>query len=77
MPENNDTTSEQPKKKGRRPDYRLKAYEHSTKKSADVGAGWVGENGVISITLNLCAVLEHRHGITFNLFPVINDEVPY
>lgn len=62
------------KPKGRQPNYRLRAMNKVTEQKADVGAGWLNEDGSISIKLNLCVVLTSSADLVITLFP--NDREP-
>ena len=46
--------------RGITPSHFLKAFDKFTETGAKVGAGWLNENGSISIRLNLCTVLALR-----------------
>jgi hypothetical protein len=56
--------------KGRKPEYRLKVLRKSTEETAEQGAGWVNENGSITIRLNLCAVIHSDPDLLVTLFPL-------
>lgn len=42
---------------GRVPDYNLSAMDKTTDQKAQVGAGWLNEDGTISVRLNFLTVL--------------------
>lgn len=63
------------KPKSRQPDYKLSAMDKNTGvKCPNVGAGWIKDDGRISIKLNLCTVLTGNNpDLVLTLFP--NDNV--
>lgn len=58
-------------KKGRKPDFRLKVFDKDTEESGEVGAGWLNDDGSISVRLNHWVVLDQRQlrGSILTLFP--------
>lgn len=56
--------------KPRKPDYRLKAFDKTTERAAEVGAAWKNDTGSISIVLNPCVVLTADSPYALTLFPV-------
>ena len=60
---------------GRKPDYRLKAMqpfvtrERWIDSKGSVGAGWLNENGSISIRLDPFITLRSEPGLILTLFP--------
>ncbi len=55
---------------GRKPEYRLKVKHKVTNQTAEQGAGWVNEDGSITIKLDLCAVLTSDKELLVTLFPI-------
>lgn len=56
----------------RKPDYKLKVLNKKTEDRAEVGAGWANEDGSISSTINICAVITRDPDEVITLFPVDN-----
>lgn len=55
---------------GRKPEFRLKAgLPDVSSRLTEVGAGWINDNGSISIVLNPFTVLDARTKITLILYP--------
>lgn len=53
----------------RLPDYRLKLLNKKTSaKNENAGAGWVNEDGSITLVLNPCVVLESNSDLLYTLF---------
>lgn len=53
-----------------KPTYTLSAMDKVTKKRHPVGAGWIGENGMIAITINRFVVLSGQDDtMILKLFP--------
>ena len=57
-------------KRGRSPDFRLRAYDKRAKKGTNVGAGWTAENGSINVVIDPFIVLRQRENYSFHLYPV-------
>jgi hypothetical protein len=57
---------------GRRPTHRLSVKSRTDRGQGVIGAGWMREDGSISISLNPCVVLSHDDDVMIFLFP--NDE---
>lgn len=62
------------KPKGRSPDYILKVKHKESEDTAKQGAGWLNEDGSITINLDLCCVLTRDKNLLITLFP--NDKQP-
>jgi len=59
------------KPKGNTPDYRLKMFNKMTDEKGEVGAGWLNEDGSISIRLNPCVQLSNDNpAVSFRLWPL-------
>ena len=55
---------------GKKPTYRLSIKKREPEKGQGViGAGWLDEDGTISIVLNPCVVLTSESNVTIKLFP--------
>lgn len=57
-----------------KPTHKLKILikdEPNTK--AEIGAGWLNEDGHITIQLNPCVVLKRDKNVVINLFPINKD----
>lgn len=54
----------------RQPDYRLWAIAEDESSKGTCGAGWLNDDGSVSIKLNPCVVLEQSRGMTIKLYPV-------
>jgi hypothetical protein len=55
--------------KGRPPDFRLRAFNKQTEKGHNVGAGWMSEDGTVTIVLDPFVVLRTKKDYSFHLFP--------
>lgn len=54
---------------GRAPDFRLRAFDKVAEKGHSVGAGWLSEDGTVTIVLDPFVVLRTRKNFSFHLFP--------
>lgn len=55
---------------GPKPQYRLCALNKRTgQKSQNLGAAWINDIGSISLTLNLCVVMQSDPDMVYTLFP--------
>lgn len=61
--------SEEPRSKGRQPDFNLSALDKDTGKKGKVGAAWKNADGTISISLNNFVVLSAQQPLVLTLFP--------
>ena len=61
--------SDEVKKKGRSPDYRLKSLNKVTEASAKVGAAWINEDGTITVVLDPGAIVLGCPEVLLTLFP--------
>lgn len=57
-------------KVGRKPEFRLKVKHKVSEQTANQGAGWLNDDGSITIKLDLCAVLTHDPDLLITLFPI-------
>lgn len=57
-------------RRGRSPDFRLRAYDKRAKKGTTIGAGWTADNGSINIVIDPFVVLRQRENYSFHLYPV-------
>lgn len=56
--------------KPRKPDYNLKAIDPKTgETSGRIAAGWIEEDGSVTIKLDMCIRLDAKDGLTYKLFP--------
>ena len=53
----------------RTPDYNVKAMNKTTGEKARIGAGWLNEDGTISIVLNPFTILESKPELLITIFP--------
>ena len=58
--------------KGRRPDFRVSAYNKVTQRKGEIGAAWRNDNGSINIVLTPCVVIDPRlePDLLLSLWPV-------
>lgn len=54
----------------RKPDFRLKALDKDTDVKGSVGAGWLNDDGSISVVLNPWVVLNANKSLVLTLFPI-------
>jgi len=57
---------------GSKPTHRLKMLHRQSKSTNDVGAGWLNEDGSISVVLNVGTALDwhDKHDCVLTLFPI-------
>ena len=60
--------------KTRKPEYRLKYLNKRDSLSGTIGAGWLNEDGSITVVLNSKVVLRQDGEELLTLFPRIKDE---
>jgi len=60
--------------KGRKPDYKLKAFNPETKRNSTLGVGWNNENGSVSISVDEGCVLGLHRDLVYNLWPIKQKE---
>jgi hypothetical protein len=58
------------KKKGKKPDYRLKFWNKATGEKGTVGAVWKGEDGNLHLKLEAKVVLQQTPVEQLTIFPV-------
>lgn len=59
----------------RKPDYRLKVLDKKTgAKTNDAGAGWLNDNGTVSIVLGPATALSYNKNLVITLFPLKDKE---
>lgn len=54
---------------GRSPDFRLRAFDKVKEVGHTVGAGWLNEDGTVTIVIDPFVVLRPKKGYSFHLFP--------
>jgi hypothetical protein len=61
---------------GRKPDFNLSAKPKDGRPGNKVGAGWINDDGSISIALNVGTTLSWNDELFIGLFPVENRRAP-
>lgn len=56
--------------KSRKPNYRLKTFDTKSEKNGRIGAGWLNDNGSISIVLDPAVVLGIQPNVAITLWPI-------
>jgi hypothetical protein len=59
-----------------KPTHLLKVKEREGEGKTTIGAGWMREDGSVSIKLSPCAVLSWQDNVIINLFPIDDDGEP-
>lgn len=57
----------------RKPDYKLKVLNKKTEERGEIGAGWLNQDGSVSIKLNLFINLKANKDLVITLFPYENQ----
>ena len=62
-------------KQSRTPDYNVKVLDKATNEKGRIGAGWINEDGSISIVLNTFVVITSSPNLVITLFSNDGKEV--
>ena len=55
---------------GRKPHFRLKAYDREEKRGSYCGVGWNNDDGSVTISLDHCVVIKRDPRIALTLWPI-------
>lgn len=58
---------------GQKPTHLLKVKEREGEGKTTIGAGWMRQDGSVSIVLNPCVVLSWQDNVIIHLFPIEDD----
>ncbi len=57
-----------------KPTHRLKVLNKRTNTKSELGAGWLNDNGSITLVLNECVVIQHNSELVYTIFPVTKKD---